>query len=56
MHLAVLFADENKKLRATNECQKNKRAVQRSYLALGGVLSVQKGLDWSLTANIRLTG
>ena len=40
MHSAVLLADENKKLRAANERQKKKRAVRRSYIATGGVLTV----------------
>jgi hypothetical protein len=40
MHSAVLLADENKKLRATNKRQKKKRAVRRSYIATGGVLTV----------------
>jgi hypothetical protein len=56
MHSAVLLADENKKLRAANERQKKKRAVRRSYIATGGVLTVQEGLDRSVVANIEPTG
>lgn len=55
MHSAVLLADENKKLRAANERQKKKRAVRRSYIATGGVLTVQEGLDRSVAANTELT-
>jgi len=55
MHSAVLLADENKKLRAANERQKKKRAVRRSYIATGGVLTVQEGLDRSVTANTEPT-
>ena len=51
MHSAVLLTDENKKLRAANERQKKKRAVQRSYIATGGVLTVQEGLNRSVTVN-----
>ena len=56
MHSAVLLADENKKLQAANERQKKKRAVRRSYIAIGGVLTVQEGLDRSVAANTELTG
>jgi len=52
MHSAILFADENKKLRAANERQKKKRAVRRSYIATKGILSVQEGLDRSVTIDI----
>ena len=55
MHSAVLLADENKKLRAANERQKKKRAVRRSYIATGGVLTVQEGLDRSVTTNTEPT-
>jgi hypothetical protein len=56
MHSAVLLADENKKLRAANERQKKKRAARRSYIATGGVLTVQEGLDRSITTNTEPTG
>jgi hypothetical protein len=51
MHSAVLLADENKKLRAANERQKKKRAVRRLYIATGGVLTVQEGINRSVIAN-----
>lgn len=56
IHSAVLLADENKKLQVANERQKKKRAVRRSYIAIGGVLTVYEGLDRSVAANIELTG
>jgi uncharacterized protein YdeI (YjbR/CyaY-like superfamily) len=40
MHNAVLLTDENKQLQAANERQKKKRAVRKSYIAKGGVLTV----------------
>jgi hypothetical protein len=40
MYSAAILADENRKLRAANERQKKKKAIQRSYIATGGVLTV----------------
>ena len=54
MHSAVLLADENKQLRAENERQKKKKAKRRSYIAQGGVLTVEKGLDRSKTVGLQL--
>ncbi|KFZ05683.1 hypothetical protein V502_09947, partial [Pseudogymnoascus sp. VKM F-4520 (FW-2644)] len=54
MNSAVLLAEENKQLRAENERQKKKRAKRRSYIATGGVLTVQEGLNLSQVANIQL--
>ena len=48
---AVLLAEENRQLRAENERQKKKRAKVKSYIATGGVLTVQEGLDLSQIAN-----
>lgn len=45
MHNAVLLAEENKQLRTENQRQQKKRAMRRSYVAKGGVLTVQEGLD-----------
>ena len=56
MHSAVLLADENKKLRTANEQQKKKRAVRRSYIARGGVLTIQEGLDRSQIDYTELEG
>ncbi len=56
MHSAVLLADKNKKLWAANKRQKKKRATQRLYIAKGGVLTVQEGLNRSITVNIESTG
>lgn len=54
MNSAVLLAEENRQLRAKNERQKKKRVKRRSYIAIGGVLTVQEGLDLSQIANIGL--
>jgi hypothetical protein len=51
MHSAVLLADENKKLRTANERQIKKRAVRRLYIAKGGALTVQEGLNRSAIIN-----
>ena len=56
MHSAVLLADENKKLRAANERQKKKRAVRRSYITTGGVLTIQEGVNRSVTTNTEAMG
>src|SRR5450432_2211420 len=51
MNSAVLIVEENRQLRIENQRQKKKRAKRRSYIATGGVLIVQEGLDLSQTAN-----
>ena len=51
MYSTVLLAEENRQLQAKNKRQKKKRAKQRSYIATGGVLTVQEGLDLSRIAN-----
>ena len=56
MHSAVLLADENKKLRTANERQKKKKVVRRSYIATGGVLTVQEGLNRIATVDTELLG
>ena len=56
IYSVVLLTDENKKLRAANERQKKKRAVQRSYIATGGVLTVQEGLNRSAITNTEPAG
>jgi hypothetical protein len=40
MNSAALLAEENRQLWAENERQKKKRAKKRSYIAIGGVLTV----------------
>ena len=55
MHGAVILADENRKLRTENERQKKKRSVRRSYIATGGVLSVQEGIDRSVEVDLEHT-
>ena len=54
MNSAVLLVEENRQLRAENKKQKKKRAKRRSYIATGGVLTVQEGLDLSQMANTEL--
>jgi hypothetical protein len=55
MHNAVLLTEENRQLRAENERQKKKRAKRRSYIATGGVLTVQEGLNQSQIVDTGLT-
>jgi hypothetical protein len=47
MNSATILAEENRQLRAENQRQKKKRANRRSYIATGGVLTVQEGLELS---------
>ena len=51
MHSAVLLAEENKQLQTANERQKRKRARRRTYIAIGGILTVKEGLDRSQITN-----
>lgn len=52
MNSAVLLAEENRQLRGENERQKKKRAKRRAFIATGGVLTIQEGLDRSQATNI----
>ena len=52
MNSAVLLAEENRQLRSANERQKRKRAKKRTFIARGGVLTVQEGCDLSQNATI----
>ena len=45
MNSAVLLAEENRQLRRENERQKKKRAKKKTYIATGGVLTIQEGID-----------
>src|SRR5450432_911027 len=47
MNRAILLAEENRQLRAINAKQVKKRAKRRTYIAIGGVLTVQEGLELS---------
>jgi hypothetical protein len=51
MNSAVLLAEENRQLRHANETQKRKRAQKRTFIARGGVLTVQEGRNLSQNAN-----
>src|SRR5450432_4246949 len=44
---AILLAEENRQLWAENAKQKKKRAKRRTYIATGGVLTIQEGLELS---------
>jgi hypothetical protein len=52
MNCAVLLAGENRQLRAENERQKKMRVKRTAYIATGGVLSIQEGVEHSQTAEI----
>jgi hypothetical protein len=56
MNSAILLREEVRQLRIENQRQKKKRAKNRSYIAIGGVLTVQEGLDLSQIANEGLQG
>jgi DDE superfamily endonuclease/Tc5 transposase DNA-binding domain/helix-turn-helix, Psq domain len=51
MNSAVLLAEENRQLRSENERQKKKRARRRAFIATGGVLTIQEGLNRSQVTN-----
>ena len=52
MNSAVLLAEENRQLRRENERQKRKRAQKKTYIARGGVLTIQEGRDLCQNATI----
>jgi hypothetical protein len=43
MQSATILAEENVKLRASNQRQKRKRQQRRQYIARGGALQAQEG-------------
>ena len=45
MHSATLLAEEVRRLRAENARQKKKKQARRSYIAQGGVLTIEQGLQ-----------
>ena len=51
MNSAVLLAEDNRQLRDENKRQKKKRAKRRAFIATGGVLTIQEGLDRSQVTN-----
>jgi hypothetical protein len=55
MHSAVLLSEENLHLRSENERQKKKRVKRKSYVATGGVLTVQEGVNRSQLVDVGLT-
>jgi hypothetical protein len=52
MNSAVILAEENRQLQYKNKRQKQKRAKKRAFIATGGILTVQEGLDRSQDTNI----
>jgi hypothetical protein len=52
MNSAVLLAEENRQLQHENKRQKRKRAKKRAFIATGGVLTVQEGLERSQGTDI----
>jgi hypothetical protein len=52
MNSAVLLAEENRQLRHEVKRQKRKKAKKRTFIAKGGVLTVQEGRDLSQNATI----
>jgi hypothetical protein len=51
MNSVVLLAEENRQLRHKNKRQKRKRAEKRTFIAKGGVLTVQEGRSLSQNTN-----
>jgi len=47
MNSATLLAEENRQLRAENAKQRKKRAKRRRFIATGGTLTIQEGLELS---------
>ena len=47
MNSAVLLAEENRQLRHENTRQKKKRAIKRTFIATGGVLTNAEGIALS---------
>jgi hypothetical protein len=56
MHSRVILVEENRQLQSKNKRQKKKRAKTRSYIATGGILTSQEGVERSQIANIERTG
>jgi hypothetical protein len=52
MNSAVLLAEANRQLHSENERQKKKRAKRRAFIATGGTLTMQEGLNRSQATDI----
>jgi hypothetical protein len=52
MNSTVLLAEENRQLYSKNKRQKKKRAKRRAFIATGGTLTIQEGLNRSQATNI----
>ena len=53
MYNTITLAEEKRQLRAENARQKRKRAIKRSFIQLGGVLTIQEGIELAETAENR---
>jgi hypothetical protein len=47
MNSTILLVEENRQLRAINAKQVKKRVRRRTYIATGGTLTIQEGLELS---------
>jgi hypothetical protein len=56
MYSTVLLAEENRQLQTENARQKKKKAKQRGYIAIGGVLTGQEDVQWLQVGDIDLIG
>ena len=56
MQSAVLLAEEVRQLRHEAERQKRKKAKKRTFIAKGGVLTIQEGRDLSQNATREVEG
>jgi hypothetical protein len=56
MHNTIILTAENKQLWSENERRKRKKAKRRSYIATGGILTVQEGIERSQINDREPTG
>jgi predicted ribosome quality control (RQC) complex YloA/Tae2 family protein len=52
MNSVILLVEEVRQLRSKSKRQKRKRAKKRTFIAKGGVLTIQEGRDLSQNATI----
>jgi ureidoglycolate hydrolase len=52
MNSTVLLVEENRQLRHENKRQKKKRAKKRAFIATGGILTIQEGINHGPVTNI----
>lgn len=56
MHNAVLLSEENRQLRTENARQKKKKTKRRAYIATGGILTGQEGIERSRIGDNAIVG